>query len=619
LIFASEFESIRTDDFWDKMTYWLAWRLIGVYLLLIGYYKTVYSQKQRVMSVESLTQLATLRELPRSVGTVLGDGSPRRDHPVLQAIIDRFNSDSVPGNRAKDDVYKIGLSIEGGGMRGAVSAGATAALHYLGLAGTFDCVYGSSAGSMIGAYFVSRQYGGISVYHDILPSAGRKFIDKSKLLSIGVPSRYKWFPLKNDVFNLDFLLYKVMSITQKFDYDTFYHNNKIQPLSIITSLCHPLKSLSLTSKNNNFYDKNSLLLCIRSSMLVPGVTGPLMELKKKDKDAYGSYDTTPYLKPYKNGIMRSNMLRKRKSMKNTMKMKNDQNISSLKYNHENRNSINHMNPMIEMDRDKNKDKDKDKDNDVVTNTISNKKSRSSSSSSSGNETGEEYVLGDALITEPIPYRSAVYDGCTHVLVLRTRPDPCEVILTGKGSVYGRLIARRCLENYNQEQCADFMATQGHVYIYAEDVLTLAAGQQETLFDKNVSHVTTAVDDSSNSDEKCIPLSRGVPVPPPVDYTLPPKPESEWTRAHLLSIAPTEGSTEVNQLEVGREPILIGMRDGARQVLRMFGPSLGLDDNLIDSEILLDDILPHPYQTHMNQTTTVGEYLSTEVNQRGIIW
>jgi hypothetical protein len=29
---------------------------------------------------------------------------------------------------------------------------------------------------------------------------------------------------------------------------------------------------------------------------------------------------------------------------------------------------------------------------------------------------------DALLFEPIPYRSAIRDNCTHVLVLRTFPD-----------------------------------------------------------------------------------------------------------------------------------------------------------------------------------------------------
>jgi len=48
---------------------------------------------------------------------------------------------------------------------------------------------------------------------------------------------------------------------------------------------------------------------------------------------------------------------------------------------------------------------------------------------------------DALIYEPIPYRSAVNDGCTHVLVLRTWPDqvrPCKLrAVLACASVSGR--------------------------------------------------------------------------------------------------------------------------------------------------------------------------------------
>lgn len=49
-------------------------------------------------------------------------------------------------------------------------------------------------------------------------------------------------------------------------------------------------------------------------------------------------------------------------------------------------------------------------------------------------------LCDALMFEPIPYRSALKEGCTHVLVLRTRPD--EVKVTGKISIFERLTYRR---------------------------------------------------------------------------------------------------------------------------------------------------------------------------------
>lgn len=46
----------------------------------------------------------------------------RQEHAVLQAIRERVAANSKPG--ARTDKFKIALSIEGGGMRGSVSAGA---------------------------------------------------------------------------------------------------------------------------------------------------------------------------------------------------------------------------------------------------------------------------------------------------------------------------------------------------------------------------------------------------------------------------------------------------------------------------------------------------------------
>ena len=48
---------------------------------------------------------------------------------------------------------------------------------------------------------------------------------------------------------------------------------------------------------------------------------------------------------------------------------------------------------------------------------------------------------DAFLCEPLPYRSAVDDGASHVIVLRTRPDPCPVLGKGPG-VFETLIAKR---------------------------------------------------------------------------------------------------------------------------------------------------------------------------------
>ncbi len=132
-------------------------------------------------------------------------------------------------------------------MRGCVSAGATAALNVLGINDAIDVVYGSSAGAMVGAYFISRQFSGVQIYHDILPSSGKSFIDKAKLLfAAGAPAWINVFfrrkrdtvdnsvsfvhedngqpkPL-TDVINLDFLLLQVMGILQPLDWAMFTQN-----------------------------------------------------------------------------------------------------------------------------------------------------------------------------------------------------------------------------------------------------------------------------------------------------------------------------------------------------------------------------------------------------------
>jgi predicted patatin/cPLA2 family phospholipase len=71
--------------------------------------------------------------------------------------------------RNAGDGRRLGLVIEGGGMRGSTTAGGALALAHLGLSGLFDDVYATSAGVMNAAYYLSRQEEiGISIYFDDL-------------------------------------------------------------------------------------------------------------------------------------------------------------------------------------------------------------------------------------------------------------------------------------------------------------------------------------------------------------------------------------------------------------------------------------------------------------------
>jgi predicted patatin/cPLA2 family phospholipase len=78
-----------------------------------------------------------------------------RDHPVVQTLLRRRSEGSLPGSRT--DGRRVALVIEGGGMRGVVSAGMTAAIEQLGLRDAFDEVHGASAGAFNAAFLLAGQ------------------------------------------------------------------------------------------------------------------------------------------------------------------------------------------------------------------------------------------------------------------------------------------------------------------------------------------------------------------------------------------------------------------------------------------------------------------------------
>lgn len=82
-------------------------------------------------------------------------GEDQREHPVVAAIRGRREQGSKPG--ARTDGRRIALVIEGGGMRGVVSAGMAAAIEQLGLTDAFDEIHGASAGSFNGAFLLAGQ------------------------------------------------------------------------------------------------------------------------------------------------------------------------------------------------------------------------------------------------------------------------------------------------------------------------------------------------------------------------------------------------------------------------------------------------------------------------------
>jgi predicted patatin/cPLA2 family phospholipase len=78
-----------------------------------------------------------------------------RSHPVVQTVLRRRSEGSRPG--ARTDGRRVALAIEGGGMRGVISAGMTAAIEQLGLREAFDDVHGASAGAFNAAFLLAGQ------------------------------------------------------------------------------------------------------------------------------------------------------------------------------------------------------------------------------------------------------------------------------------------------------------------------------------------------------------------------------------------------------------------------------------------------------------------------------
>lgn len=407
----------------------------------------------------------------RALGDTQIIGSPDHPHivhPVVKVLHDRkrrrrsentavsssstSNSETEPialqtdtatqtSHNASDD-HKIALVIEGGGMRGCVTAGMVCAIDYLGLRECVDVVYGSSAGSIIGAYFVTGQlpWFGPEVYYDQLTTAGKSFIDSSRLLralGIGIlnPKLLRDVITRRNagkpVLDLDFLLQETMQRTKPLDWTIFekQQQTKSQPLKIVASALKQEKPLVMEYGADYFHSIEELSMCMHASSLLPGIAGPVVNLLTKN---------VPNNSNKPKFVVRNNW----------------------------------------------------KDDDYEP-------------------------LADALVYAPIPYESAVSEGATHMIVLRSRPDGGDVIGKG-GSVGEQLVWSRFFLRKNKlPNIYRRLRNQIHKKLYAKSVLEL--------------------NEAAHSRENGLPPALTVAIPPEIE--------------------------EIARLEVGREAIFEGVRNG----------------------------------------------------------
>ena len=107
-------------------------------------------------------------------------GVASSDHPVMLEIAKRKRLEQDGKNPSLRENTKLGLVVEGGGMRGVYSGGVMVALEQLGLKDLFDCAFAESAGAYNISYLYSNQVDlGITVYTEALST--RKFANPFRL------------------------------------------------------------------------------------------------------------------------------------------------------------------------------------------------------------------------------------------------------------------------------------------------------------------------------------------------------------------------------------------------------------------------------------------------------
>ncbi|WP_207122890.1 patatin-like phospholipase family protein [Actinocatenispora comari] len=169
----------------------------------------------------------------------------RLDHPVCRVLRER----RARGDRA--DGYKVGLAVQGGGMRGVLSGAMLTALEDLGFGDVFDGVYGASSGALNAAYFLAgRSWRNLAAYYDDLVSPA--------FLSVR-----RW---RTGMMDLDFALGEVLCRRKPLDFAAVL--GSATPLHVaITRLDPPGTEL-----RGGFGDAAELVAALRASAWLPVVS-----------------------------------------------------------------------------------------------------------------------------------------------------------------------------------------------------------------------------------------------------------------------------------------------------------------------------------------------------------
>jgi predicted patatin/cPLA2 family phospholipase len=173
-------------------------------------------------------------------------------HPVSQILYQRRNEGSLPG--ARTDNYRVGLVVEGGGMRGLISGAMMATLLDRGLEHSFDAIYTFSAGALNSVYFLSGLgWYAVAIYYDHL--ACRAFFDMGRILR------------GRSALSLDYAIDVVVEATRPLDY-TAVLASPIE-LHIVASSIREVKPRVFS----HFASKADLKMVLKATCCIPLAAG----------------------------------------------------------------------------------------------------------------------------------------------------------------------------------------------------------------------------------------------------------------------------------------------------------------------------------------------------------
>ncbi|MFD0637113.1 patatin family protein [Catenulispora yoronensis] len=219
------------------------------------------------------------------------EADPTVRHRLYTVLAERTASGSLPGARA--DGHRVALAIEGGGMRGTVSAGMALAVHELGLLPAFDAVYGASAGAISSTWLLSSRPEGLRGWTD--PAFAKALIRRRNVL--------RGRPLV-DVRQLVEVVYR-----QVFPLD--FASVLANPIEL-----HPLATDVLTGEATDLHaelvDEATLRLAMRASAALPLLAGgPVTVGGRRYFDA-GVAESIPFRQALRDGATHVLVLRSRR-------------------------------------------------------------------------------------------------------------------------------------------------------------------------------------------------------------------------------------------------------------------------------------------------------------------